>query len=94
MYCDGAEHDPPTEATLRFETVATALKPLTRFVGTGRTILLKGRAADPTTVAMVVASQQPGLPDGQLDGRFVTVTESGVLWFDGNVPRIELKPRP
>ncbi len=94
VYRDGAEHDPLTAATLRYETVATALKPLTRFVGTGRTILLKGRAADPTTVAMIVAAQQPGLPDGQLDGRFVTVTGSGVLWFDANAPRIELKPRP
>ena len=94
VYRDGAKQDAPAEATLGYEAVAAALQSLTRSVGAGRTILLRGESADPTTVAVVVASVTPGLPDGQLDGRFATLTESGVLWFDGNSPRIERKPRP
>ena len=90
----GADRDPPTEATLRYEMNRAGLEPLTRFVGKGRTVMLKGRAADTATIAMLAASMSGAPVDGQIDGRFATVTDSGVLWLDWYAPRIEIKPRP
>lgn len=91
---DGAGDVPPSPATLRYEVVPEVLKPCTRIVGSGRTIRLKDRAAEPTTVATVVASSLPGLPDGRLDGQFATVTDEGILWYDPASHQIELKARP
>ena len=72
----------------RIELVPQALAPLTRAVGQGRTIFLPGLAGDARLLALVLASALPGAPDGRLDGRFATVTDTGVLWFEPAGPSI------
>ena len=62
-------------------------------MGEGRTIFLPGRAADTQLIAAVLAAVIPSCVDGQLDERFATVTDSGVIWFDNKAPRIWEQPR-
>ena len=78
----GAENQPATALRLRRALDRRALAGLTKTVGKGRTILLSDLARQPETVALVLAACLPDNPDGQLDGRFVTVTDQGRLWFD------------
>ncbi len=65
---------------------------LTKPVGQGRTVHLAGLAGRPRDLARVVAHLRPDLPDGQLDGRYATLTADGVLWLDPAPPRIWLEP--
>lgn len=84
----GAESQPAKPATLRFAVDAQRLSRFRRTVGQGWTVFLPGVAADTKLVATVVAGMLPSPADGQLDGRFVTVTDDGLLWFDKTPPRI------
>jgi hypothetical protein len=78
----GAENEPATLATLRFVAENA------RVVGRGRTIFLPGCGADSRALLMVFAAALPEPVDGRLDGRFATVTDCGVLWFDRDASRI------
>ena len=84
----GAEREPVASAALRLVLDPQRLQTLTRAVGKGRTILLTGLAADTKLLATVFASVLPSPVDGQLDERFATVAEEGVLWFDKKPARI------
>ena len=84
----GAERESAAAGSLRLVLDQPRLQALTRTVGQGRTIMLSGLAADTKLLATVFASTLPAPVDGQLDERFATVTENGVLWFDKKSPRI------
>lgn len=90
----GAENAVAGQATMRLAIEKERLKTFTRRVGKGWTVSLPG-LADDTGLLMGalaelfretprflegVASLAPG--DGQLDGRFVTTTDKGALWYD------------
>ncbi len=92
LICCGRESEPVADAALRFVLDAGRLEPFTRAVGQGRTIFLPGRAADAQLIAAVLASAVPSCVDGQLDDRFATMTETGVIWFDNKSPRIWEQP--
>ncbi len=84
----GAATQPAKTANVRFVLDSQRLAPLTRTVGKGRTIALPGREADRKLIALALAGALPSPVDGKLDGRFATVTDTGVLWFDKAEPRI------
>ena len=84
----GAEREPATATTLRLVIDQSRLQPLTRVLGRGRTIFLPGLAGDAKLLANVLAAALPSAVDGQVDGRFATVTDTGVLWFDKKPARI------
>ncbi|MEI8287918.1 MAG: beta-galactosidase [Verrucomicrobiota bacterium] len=76
------------------EWSAEAVKNATRTVGRGRTVYLtKGLKAD-EQIARIVASLLEKPVDGQLDHRFATVVNDGVLWFDAAEARIRLEKSP
>jgi hypothetical protein len=79
-------NEAPAEAGLTLAVDQQRLQAATRIVGRGRTVFLEGRGAD--EAAAVLASLLGEPIDGQLDGRYATVTSDGVLWFDRNEPRI------
>jgi len=86
----GEENTMTAGASLRTVVNRASLAPLTRTVGRGRTLFLKGKADDVRLVASVLMDALPGLPDGRLDGKFATETEDGVLWIDTASARIRL----
>ena len=80
----GAEQAAAAAASLRMMPDRVRLAPLTRTLGSGVTIFLKGLADDEKLIAGVL----PAVTDGRIDGRFATETSEGVLWFDANEARI------
>jgi hypothetical protein len=84
----GSEGSPAMTATLRLTVNQQRLAPLARAVGQGRTIHLPGLAEHHSVVAAVLSSTLDGAVDGQLDERFSTTTDQGVLWFDAKSARI------
>ena len=84
----GAEAFAPGTAELCMTVDGGVLAPLVRTVGKGKTVMLAGCSDDAQTLAGVLAAVVPGLPDGRLDGRFVTETDDGLLWFDAEKSRI------
>ena len=84
----GADQTPPTAATLRFVLDQPRLAAQTRTVGRGRTIFLPALAGNSQLLAAVFTATLPTPVDGQVDERFATETDTGVLWFDNKSPRI------
>ncbi|MFA7002694.1 MAG: alpha-amylase family protein [Verrucomicrobiia bacterium] len=90
----GAEQAVPVATSLRFVPDKQRLAPLTRRVGKGWTVFLPGLASDglifsPTlesllreTPAYLPGVEPLALADGRMDGKFATVTDEGVLWYD------------
>jgi len=78
--------EPPATAELTLGVDPERLQAATRTLGRGRTVFLKDQGAE--EVAAVLASLLGTPVDGQLDGRFATVTSGGVLWFEQAQPRI------
>jgi hypothetical protein len=87
----GGESQSATPATLRFILDPQRVEPVTRVVGGGRTIVLPGRSADAPLIAAVLAASLASPVDGQLDDRYATQCDMGVLWFDSQSPRIEFR---
>jgi len=79
-------NEPPAPAELTLAVDQDRVQAATRLVGQGRTVFLKGRGAD--EVAAVLASLLGTPVDGQLDGRYATLTSDGILWFDQTHSRI------
>lgn len=84
----GAEDAPISTAALRFVLDQARVAAQTRAVGQGRTIFLPAQASNHQLLAAVFASALPAPGDGQVDERFATETDTGVLWFDSKSPRI------
>jgi hypothetical protein len=80
----GEEQSAASAVALRMVPDAEALKPLTRAVGKGKTILLSGLAEDERVIAALV----PATGDGRMDRRYVTETAEGALWLDADGARI------
>ena len=90
----GAEQAEPAAATLRYALDKQRLAPLTRHVGKGWTLFFPTLAGDASVFAHALESLLSDTPaylpgvarlapaDGHMDGKFATVTEDGVLWFD------------
>ena len=74
----GAENVAALSASLRLVPDRAALSPITRNVGSGKTIFLQGLADDEKLIAGLL----PNASDGRLDRRFETMTDDGTLWFD------------
>ena len=75
-------------AALRIVVDQAQLAPQVRTVGKGETVFLPGRADDAKLIASVLAALLPNEADGRIDGRFITETDGGALWFDAKPPRI------
>ena len=84
----GAEQTAAAAASLRMRPDRARLAPLTRRLGSGVTVFLKGLADDEKLIAGVLAAELPDAVDGRLDGRFATETNDGVLWLDAKGVRI------
>lgn len=78
--------EPPAPAELTMALDEKRLEAMIRPFGKGRTVFLRGRRAEEVVVVIAALLGRP--MDGQLDGRFATVTADGVLWFNQNQPRI------
>lgn len=85
----GSDSVSASAAAIRLIIDRRKLEPLTRPVGQGRTLMLRGRADDERLMAAVL----PVTVDGAVDGRFATETDDGVLWFDSVNGRIEKSVR-
>lgn len=88
VFRHGAGKAAPSQVVVRSVLDAQALSSCSRIVGQGRTIHLSGLAGNIDLMAAVFSSVMPSAPDGKVDGRFATITEDGVLWFDKSAPRI------
>ena len=84
----GAEDAPISTAALRFVLDQARVAAQTRAGGQGRTIFLPAQASNHQLLAAVFASALPAPVDGQVDERFATEIDTGVLWFDSKSPRI------
>ena len=80
----GAEQTTASVASLQMVRDREALRPLTRVVGSGMTIFLKGMADDEKLIAGVL----PVATDGRIDGCFATRSNDGLLWFDAEKKEI------
>jgi hypothetical protein len=78
--------EPPAPAEWTMAVHEKRLQAITRKVGRGSTVYLDGHGSG--EVAAVLSALLSNPVDGQVDGRFATVTADGVLWFDQNNPRI------
>ena len=93
VFREGAENAPARDAAFHLELDASRLKPLTKTVGEGRTVLLTDPEPAPTSIGLVFASLLPEpVVDGRIDGRYATATDSGVLWYDARTSRIWESP--
>jgi len=89
----GASQAAPAATSLRYALDQQRLAPLTRRVGKGWTVFLPGMAGDATVFARALEAllretpvYLPGVAplapaDGRMDGKFVTITDGGVLWY-------------
>ncbi|MCX6900873.1 MAG: beta-galactosidase [Verrucomicrobia bacterium] len=89
----GAEQVAPAAASLRLVLDRQRLTAFTRRVGKGWTVFLPGMADDAAVLFHALESllretptYLPGIEplapaDGRMDGKFVTVTDEGVLWY-------------
>lgn len=88
VFRQGAGKAAPGRVVVRSALDTQGLSSCTRIVGQGRTIYLSGLAGNMDLMAAVFSFALPSAPDGKVDGRFATLTEDGVLWFDKTAPRI------
>ena len=100
MFQAGSENAPVGTAALRTVLNKPLLAPLVRRVGAGRTVTLPGLAEDRNVLLRALAALFRDTPsylegikplapaDGQLDNKFATTTDTGVLRYDGEQARI------
>ena len=84
VFLNGAEQEPPQSASLRLVPDLGALEPLHRKVGKGITLYLPSLADHEWLIARML----PISKDGELDRRYMTSTDDGMIWYDANNARI------